>query len=454
MEKNGTIGNVDPLSGPILKGMISYSLPVLTASLLQILFSTVDTAVIGKYGTETAMSAMGVSSSVSQLLMTFLWCMGGGVTIVMGNMFGKKDTDGIHTLQQTLPLSFFLLGAIIGIPVILLTKPILTLVKCPSSLMADASLYFRIRFIGAPLALLSQLPAYSLNAKGESLVPMLFSLGSALLNTVLDLLFVGIFHWGILGVGLATLLAEFICAAVGVAYLCRRRDELRIDLKELTLFKNMKPVFEMGIPSALEGFILNFSSVIISSFINSFDSVAIAGNTVGTSIGSIATIAFTSLSGATTVFISQNNGAGNLDRVKKAWKTSLLTSFLLTELFGAVLYLMFPVLARLFTDDPAVIAAARVCMSYMCLFYGLNAVMNIGGGCIQGMGDSRSPLILSIICSVLFRITWLYTYSRSKGTIESVYIAYPLCWLLYAVLSIIVFLYDLRKREKELSSES
>lgn len=445
------LGNVDPLKGPILKGMLLYSLPVLIASVLQMLFSTVDTAVIGRFGTETAMSAMGVSSSVTQLLMMFLWTLGGGVTIVMGTMYGKKDMDGIRRLQQTLPLSFLVLGGILGLFVFIFARQILTLVKCPESLMQDAMLYFRLSFIAAPFSLLCEMPAYSLNAKGESMIPMLFALGAALMNTALDLLFVGVFRWNVFGVGLATILSHAALAAAGIIYLCRRDDELKLDLSKLTLFQGMTPVFKVSIPSALESFILNFSSVIISAFVNSFDSVVIAGNTVGSSIGSLATIAFTSLSGAATVYISQNNGADDLDRVEKAWLTSILTASLLTETAGVILYAASPALCRLFTDDPAVIAAARVYMFYMCLFFGLNACMNIGTGCITGMGDSKSPLIMSIICSVLFRITWLYTYARAKGTIQSVYVAYPLCWLLYAILSIIVFRRLLKKRRNELA---
>ena len=445
------LGNVDPLQGPILRGMLLYSLPVLTSSILQMMFSTVDTAVIGRFGTETAMSAMGVSSSVTQLLMMFLWTLGSGVTIVMGTMYGRKDIEGIRRLQQTLPLTFFTVASILGLLVCIFARPILTLIKCPESLMADALLYFRLTFIGAPFSLCYEMPSYSLNAKGESLIPMFFAFGTALLNTLLDLLFVGVFRWNVFGVGLATVIAHAAVAVVGLIYLCRRDDELRIDLRELTLFQGMGPVFAVSVPHALESFILNLSSVIISAFVNSFDSVVIAGNTVGSSIGSLATIAFTSLSGAATVYISQNNGAGDLDRVEKTWLTSIVTASLLTETFGVTLYLASPLLCRLFTDDPAVIAAARTYMFFMCLFFGLNALMNIGTGCITGMGDSKSPLIMSIICSVFFRITWLYTYARSRGTIESVYVAYPLCWLLYSVLSIIVFHRILRKRKNELA---
>ncbi|MGX8684865.1 MAG: MATE family efflux transporter, partial [Lachnospiraceae bacterium] len=333
------IGNVDPLKGPILINMIYYSLPVLAANILQMLFSTVDTMVIGRFAQGTAISSIGAVSSAISFLMNGLLSLSGGVTVVLGSLYGKRDRDGIRRIQQSLPLTSLLLGALVGAAACALTVPILKAVHCPEELMKGAATYFRLYFISAPFAITCLSISSSMQAKGESLTPVIFSLAVALLNTVLDLLFVITFGWDIFGVGLATVISQAAGTAAGLIYLSHRSDELHTDLRRLTLFDGMGEVFSIGIPYALEGMILNVSTVVISSFVNRFDPAVIAGGTIAGSVESLAVVFFTSFKSASTVFVSQNRGAGDLDRVLKTWKISLTFVFIATEAAGILIYL-------------------------------------------------------------------------------------------------------------------
>ena len=213
------IGNVDPLKGPILINMIWYSLPVLASNILQMLFSTVDTMVIGRFGEGTAISSIGAVSSAISFLMNGLLSLSGGVTVVLGNLYGKKDEDGIRRIHQSIPLTSLLLGAILGAVAWFFTMPILKAVHCPQELMDGAAAYFRLYFLSAPFAVTNLCISSSMQAKGESLIPVVFSLATAVINTVLDLLFVGVFGWDIFGVGLATVISQLIGTAAGLIYL-------------------------------------------------------------------------------------------------------------------------------------------------------------------------------------------------------------------------------------------
>ena len=432
-------GNVDPLRGPILKNMLLFSLPVMAVGLLQMLFSAADTAVIGRFGHEGAISAIGASSSIILLAGGGLTALSAGVTIVLGQLFGSGERDRISGLLHALPLTGAALGAAAAALLIAFAKPILRLIHCPEALLDDASLYFRIYFAGLPFSMTLVFLSAALEAKGESLPPLLFSLGAAVLNVGLNLLFVIVFDWNLFGVALATVLSQAAGAAALTMYLCRRRDELRLQICRLRVFSGTGSVFSLGIPSALEGMILNFSGVVIASAINRFDAVVIAGNTIGNTLEGLVAVTFSALAGASAVFVSQNYGARNLPRVHRTWRVTLLTAFLMAEVLGVALYLVSPWLCRVFAKDPAVIEAARVRMRYMCLAYGLCGAMNVAGGCVRGLGETRIPLVISLICSVGFRITWVYTYARSRGTIGAIYLSYPLCWALNVAMIIPAF---------------
>lgn len=433
------LGNVDPLRGPILKNMLLFSFPVMAVGLLQMLFSAADTAVIGRFGHEGAISAIGASSSVILLAGGGLTSLSAGVTVVLGQLFGSGEKDRVSKLLHALPLTGALLGVAAATLLILFATPILTLIHCPQALLSDARLYFRLYFAGLPFSMMLTFLAAALQAKGESLPPLLFSLGAAVLNVGLNLLFVVAFDWNLFGVALATVLSQAAGAVALMAYLSTRRDELRLRVRKLRVFQGTGRVFSLGVPSALEGMILNLSGVVIAAAINRFDAVVIAGNTIGNTLEGLVAVTFSALAGASAVFVSQNFGAGDLSRVRHTWRITLSATFLIAEILGVALYAVSPWVCRVFTEDAAVIEAARVRMRYMCLGYGLCGLMNVASGCVRGLGETRIPLIISLITSVGFRITWIYTYARAQGTIGAIYLSYPLCWALNVALTIPTF---------------
>lgn len=441
---------VDPVRGSILKGMIRFSLPISASTLLTMLFSFADTIVIGRFGHANAISAIGVSASILNLLVGGLTELSSGVTVTAGRYYGENRPEKVSRLLHSLPLSALLPGSLISIAAILSSRMILRFLNCPDKILADAVLYFRIYFLGVPLTVMSTFLASVLQARGNSFIPFFFQISAAVLNILLNLFFVIVFDWNVAGVGAATVISQVVLAVMFLVFLCGREDELKLDLKKLTLFSGMKQVFSIGIPASMEGIILNLSGVIIASAVNRFDTPVIAGNTIATTIEGLMVLTFVGFASASTVYISQNYGAKEKERVRNTFLITISTVFLAAEAVGVLLYLFADPLASLFTSERAIVECAKSRMFYMCLFFGFCGTMNVVSGCERGLGDAKTPLYISLFCSVAFRLTWILTYARAAGTVESIYISFPICWILCTVLNVIAFRRIYRIKMKEL----
>ena len=440
---------VDPVRGSILKGMIVFALPISASALLTMLFSFADTIVIGRFGHANAISAIGVSASVLNLLVGGLTELSSGVTVTAGRYYGENRPDQVSRLLHSLPLSSLLPGTLLSVAAILSSRMILRFLNCPEEILGDAMLYFRIYFLGVPLTVMSTFLSSVLQARGNSYIPFFFQIAAAVLNILLNLLFVIVFDWNVAGVGAATVISQSVLALLLLVFFCGREDELKLDLRKLTLFSGMKKVFSIGIPASMEGVILNLSGVIIASAINRFDTPVIAGNTIATTIEGLMVLTFIGFASASTVYISQNYGAKEKERVRKTFLITISTVFLAAEAVGILLYLFADPLASLFTSEQAIVECAKSRMFYMCLFFGFCGTMNVVSGCEHGLGDAKTPLYISLLCSVAFRLTWILTYARAAGTVESIYLSYPICWILCTVLTVIAFwrLYRIKMQE-------
>lgn len=442
MKKTATI---DPVRGKILPSMIKFSLPIMAVNLLSMLFSVADTAVIGRFGHENAVSAIGASSAVVMLLVGSLTALSVGVTTMIGNLYGKEDKEGISKAVNSLLLTALILGVCLTLVVEVAAVPILELVNCPPEVLDDALLYFRIYFAGVPLTLVYCFLSYAVQASGDSFHPLLIEMAAAILNVLLNLLFVIVFDWNILGVAVATVASQLLSCVVIIAYMRGKTDELHIDLKKQKAFTGMSDVFRIGIPSSIESIVMALTGVVISSFLNSFNPNVIAGNTISQSIEGIITVSFVGFSAASVVFIAQNRGAGNRERILQSFLITMGVSFVLAEMIGIAVYLLRGQVMLLFTTVPEIMEVAGIRMLYMCVFFGFCATMNSVGGCLRGMDDTKSSLIISIICSVVFRLTWLITLALPRKDMSLAYVCFPICWIMATALGVVVFIYRYRR---------
>lgn len=440
---------VDPLHGSILKSMILFALPIMATAFLQVLFSSVDTMVVGKYGSENAMAAVGAGSSMINLIISGIMALNTGVSIRVGYYCGKGEKEKIQAILQSLLLTSLLIGGAAAVLTNLFCEPLLRLVHCPENLMSKATIYFRIYFLSLPFMMAFSAFAAVLQARGRSTPPFVIQIGCSILNLCLNLWFVVAFHWDVAGVAIATVISQAASLMIILAYFLAVEKEIPLKLKELTLFRNMGEIFRLGIPTSLEGMVMNLSGVVIQSAINGFPDHVISGNTVAASIEGLMCVAFVGFSSGSVVFISQNYGMGNWERVRKVHRSTTMLVFILGECLGILVYLLSPWLIALYTDNGDIARIAQNRMLFLCLTYGLCGTMNALSGCVQGLGDTKTPLVISLLTSCGFRILWVCTIAKQIGTVSAIYVSYPVCWLLTSVLYWISFSVISRKAMKE-----
>lgn len=457
MEKEKDKAVINPLEGSIFKKMVLFALPIMGSSLLTTLFSSIDTLVIGNFGLDNSLSAVGINQSLIMLIIGNVTGLSIGFSAIIGKLYGKKDIKSISEIQQSVLLTSLVLGLIVMAVFIPLGKVLLKLINCPENILDRAYQYFWIYFSASPFLIYNSFENAVISAKGDSFHPLLLGLLASAVNVLLDLLFVIVFHWDVTGVATATLIAQLFNTVILIVFVQKKGEELKIRWKEQRAFKHLGPVFKLGIPTSLDGTIMNISGVLISSAINEFDVLAIDGNTASASLESLMSIAFVGFANAIIVFISQNYGNKNMKRVKKSFWTAVITALVLGETIGVVIYLCGRPLLGLFVsnsnpDKAKIIDYGLVRLKYMGLFYGLCAIMNVLSGANQGLGSSKIPLVISLVCSVAFRITWIYAYARPQHSIDLIYVSYPICWALSDIASITWFIILSHKREKEISS--
>lgn len=438
---------VDPLHGNVVTGMLLFALPIMGTVFLQMLFTSVDTMVIGRFGSDGAMAAVGACAAIINLIVSAVTGLGTGISILVGQKTGRADRAGVSRLLHSIPLSALCIGGLAAAAVIPVAPFLLEKMNCPPALLPRAVQYFRIYALSLPFMVCFQFLSSVSNAEGNSLLPFVTEASCGLLNLVLNLVFVICLGWDVAGVAIATVLSQACGAGAIFVNFVFFRKETAIQPQQLRLFAGFREVFHMGIPASLESVIMNLSGVVMQSAINRFPESVISGNAVGSSIEGLICVTFVGFSSAATVFISQNFAAGQITRTRQIQRSVTLSVLALGELVGLALYAGADLLTGLYTLDPMIAQAAKTRMAFMCLPYGLLAAMNVSGGCVLGLGNTKIPLAISVACSCLFRIVWIYAYAIPKGTVEAIYISYPICWLLATVLYVTAFFCLLGKKK-------
>jgi len=453
---------VDPKEGSIFKNIIIFSLPIVLVTLLQTLLTTCDSVVIGKFGEEDSLSAIGINSNFFYFIIGGTSGLANGIFSILGKYFGKNDEENIKKIHNSIPLTGFIIGLIIAIIFIPIGKPILVnILNCPSIILDKAYTYYTIYFLATPFTVLYSFETAVVESSGDSYHPLLIGLISSIINTVLNLLFVLVFKMDIFGVALATLIS-IIFSAISILLFEFKSDSLiHFNIKELTIFKNMKDIFKIGIPSSLEYMAMTLSGVVLTRAISTFninnlkenDTSIIKGNTASSSIEGLMSLAFVGFASASSVFVAQNYGAKNFDRIKRSVLYIFIMTFILGELIGSLVYIFGDNLLTLFINNDSlykeeVIYYGLIRLKYMGLLFGFCGIMNIMTGAIIGLESSKMQLLISIICSCVIRIGFILLYAIKQDRIDYIYLAFPICWILSSILESLWFIFLYNKRKK------
>ncbi len=433
--------DVDMTEGSIFTHLLLFSLPLLAGNIFQQMYNMVDTWVVGNFVSEEAFSAVGtVTPIINMLIGTFLG-LSSGAGVVISQYYGAKKEDrvqdAVHTsilLTLILSIAFTALG--IG-----MTPTMLHFMKTPLNVLPESSAYLTIYFAGMAGLMFYNMGAGILRAVGDSKRPFFFLLTSAVLNTVLDLVFVINFHMGVKGVAYATIIAQGISAVLTILVLMGSRSCIHLDLRHLKIHGSLLlQIIRVGIPAAVQMAITSFSNVFVQSYINQFGSSCMGGWTAYTKVDQLIFLPMQSLALASTTFVGQNLGAGKNERAQRGVRTSLCMAIVVTVAISAVVIAVAPTVVAFFNRNPEVISFGTLFLRHLTPFYVLCCVNQVYAGALRGAGNSRAPMLIMLCSFVLFRQAYLYVVSNYiSNSILPLAMGYPAGWLMCSVLTLIYY---------------
>ena len=428
--------DVDMTSGSIVSHLIRFSLPLLAGNLFQQFYNTVDTWVVGNFVSNEAFSAVGTVGPIATLLVGFFMGLASGSGVVISQYYGAKRYDKVQEAVHTCLLMTILLGLVFTVTGIIMSPYMLRLMKTPETVMPEALTYLRIIYSGVSGLMLYNMGAGILRAVGDSKRPFYFLVVCALLNIVLDLLFVPVFHMGVEGVAYATILSQLASALLVLAVLKRSQGCVQLHFRKLRLHGAiLKKIVRVGIPAALQMSVTSFSNIFVQSYINFFGDDVMAGWTAYNKVDQLLFLPMLSIAMAATTFVGQNLGCNQVERAKKGVRRALGIA-LITTLISMVPILFFasPVVA-FFNPKPAVIRWGTLMLRWLTPFYLLSCFNQVYTGALRGSGNSKVPMIIMLTSFVAFRQVYLFAMSRICNEVIPIAMSYPAGWLLCSILT-------------------
>ena len=434
------VKTVKPMTtGSISRQMIFFALPLLLGNLFQQMYNTVDSLIVGNFLGSSALAAVSASGSMISMLIGFLSGISSGAGVVVSRYFGAQDDKDVHRAVHTMVAFGLAAGALMTLVGVVLSPQILIWMGTPDSVIVESNAYLQIYFCGSLGFVMYNIFVGILQAVGESRHPLYYLMISSVINLVLDIVFITIFHSGVGGAALATVISQVFSAVLCCIQLLRTRDSYQLHIASIRFdLKMLGQIIRMGLPSGVQNSIIAFANVIVQSNINSFGEMAMAGYGAYSKIEGFAFLPINSFTMAMTTFVGQNLGAGQKERTRKGSRFGILTTVILAELIGVVVFLLAPYLIAAFDATPEVVQFGVAKARTAALFYCLLAYSHSVASVLRGAGKAIVPMFVMMLCWCVIRVTFLSIMVPLTQSIQMVYVVYPLTWSLS---SIIFFFY-------------
>lgn len=444
-EKSGY--RIDMVNGPLTGKLLLFALPLMLSSVLQLLFNAADVVVVGRFAGSEALAAVGSTTSLINLLITLFVGFSVGTNVVVARDLGAGRGDDVRRAVHTSITLAAGSGVVLLIAGVLLCRKMLELMSSPDDVIGLATLYLRIYFCGMPANMLYNFGSAILRAQGDTRRPLYFLGVAGVVNVVLNLIFVIVFHMSVAGVALATIISQYISAALVLRCLMQDKGPLRVELRALCLdLRVVRRILQVGLPAGFQGIVFSISNVVIQSSINSFGSTVIAGAAASNNIEGFVYAGMTACYQTALTFTSQNYGAGKTKRVNRIMGLCLLYSTIIGVVLGGLAVRFGSTLAAIYAPgQPEVIAQAVVRLRVICTTYFLCGLMDTQVGVLRGIGYSMLPMIASLVGACGLRLLWIATVFQVWHTPTMLYLSYPVSWTITAVFHFVFFLL-VRKR--------
>ena len=438
----------DMTEGPILRQLIAFALPLMLGNVFQMLYNTVDSVIVGNFVSKQALAAIGSTTMIVNLFVFFFNGFSIGAGVVIGQYFGARDMEKLHDAIETTMAATFILSLLFSLLSFVIVDPLLRMMSTPEDVFHDASVYLRIYLGGIAGLLIFNMGSGVLRAVGDSTRPLYFLIFTSLLNIALDLFFVLVLKMGVAGAAVATIVSQFLSAALILVLLSRTRDIYRLEWRELCIrWPILRRVFAIGLPAAVQSVITALSNVFVQGYINVFGSDVMAGWSSYNKLDQFIMLPMQSMAMSATTFVSQNVGAGNDRRSDRGTVAALGLTCAVTGSIIALLVAFAPGAVRLFSPDEAVIRYGVLFIRTNVIFLLFNCINHVLAGALRGRGDSRGPMIIMLASFVALRQIYLFVVTHYfANTPRIVGIGYPVGWVSCCAAELLYFALKQRKR--------
>lgn len=441
-------------SGPVLKKLLMFSLPLMASGVLQLLFNAADVIVVGQFAGDNSMGAVGSTSSLINLFTNLFVGLSVGANVVAARAHGANSASDMHDTVHTSMLLSLICGTVLAIVGFILAPEMLVLMDATENLLPLAVTYLRIYFLGMPAMMVYNFGGAILRAVGDTKRPLYFLTAAGVINVVLNLLFVIVMKMDVAGVALATVISQCISAGLTVMCLIKDNTEIHLDIRKLRIRRRILfAVMRVGLPAGFQGTIFSLSNVVIQSSINSFGSDAIvSGNSAAASVEGFIYMAMNTFYQAAISFTGQHMGAKKYSRIPKILASSLLCVTATGLILGWAAFLLGRPLLGIYSNSSIVVDAGMARLSVIATTYALCGMMDVMVGMLRGLGYSIMPMIVSLLGACGLRILWIMTVFQlpEYHSPRTVYLSYPMSWgitLLVHIICYIIIWRKLRRRE-------
>ncbi len=437
--------------GVIWKQILLFFFPLVLGTFFQQFYNTIDAVIVGRYVGKNALASVGGSSGqILILVINFFTGLTGGASVVISQFFGAKDSKRLHHSLHT-AYTFSIVGSLIIMVLGMILAPaMLRAMHTPTELMEESILYLRIYFGGILFVFIYNIGSSILRAIGDSKRPLYYLIICCILNITLDILMVIVFHMGVAGVAIATVISQAVSALLVTRTLMKSTDNMQLSLTQLHIEKSvLKAQLKIGLPGGFQSVMYNISNIIIQSALNDFGTDTAAAWAAYGKLDALYWMISEAFGIAITTFVGQNYGAGNFKRIKKSVHVCLGMNFVAAIIL--ILFLMalrFP-LFKIFTNDANVINIGVMMLEMITPCYFIFVFIEILSSALRGVGDVVVPMFLTMFGVCVLRIAWVFIAVPIRPQVSTIMYSYPVTWIVTAIMFIIYYAHRQKRIFKE-----
>ena len=437
---------IDMCNGTIMDKLISFSIPLMLSGILQLMFNAVDIVVVGRFSGSQALAAVGSTTALINVFTNLFIGISLGANVLAARYYAAGKTKEMSETVHTAIALALVSGVAMAVIGVVFARGALEIMGTPDDVIAKSTLYMQIYFCGMPFFMMYNYGAAILRAVGDTKRPLIFLIVSGVINAVLNLFLVIVFHLDVAGVGIATVISQLVSCILVLQCLHHTESSYQLHLAKLRIRSvYLKQIFEVGVPAGIQSTVINISNAMLQSSVNSFGSIAMAGYTASNNIFGFLYVSVNSFTQACMSFTSQNYGVKKLKRMDRVLIDCMILSVVVTLILGSSVYVFGPELLHIYSDQADVIQYGMEIFSYTTVTYFLCGLMDLFPGALRGMGYSTVPMILSIIGTVGVRIIWIYGLFPSHRSLTFLFLSYPVSWIATIIMQVICFWFVRKK---------